>query len=328
MIFLFSSIVAGEDGEYWNWAWRSYDLEVEYPEDQRGDLIAFLPDGTINTLLSDIYPVLLKRINDSTAFVGIRQGDEWYLYYLSADSAHPVILLFDHAYYIEIEPFLGHYAGYDYFVPDFMPIGDEKFLIFNTNLEIYAIYDVASNQVMSLNLKPWCDRDCVRVSEDGRYIRYYVRGDDPYYTRLRTYQLSTYPPLRTLPYQLYEYDIVTQTERLFHEQVMTDTNEEDGISSWGGCTPDEYGERWFCTVFLNQSLELTPVPSRKFIVDTNGYIEDVNLNWSLQVLDRQWYFLDMGSEMFGCWKCVITVYPDSNRDESFEFIIPENEYSV
>jgi len=107
-----------------------------------------------------------------------------------------------------------------------MLMNDGKFLIFNTDHDLYAIYDVASEQTTLLDLRPWCDRDCVRTSENGQFIRYYVHGEDPYYVRLSTYRPFSYPIPQTLPYQLYEYDIVTQTERLFYEQAAVDTLEE------------------------------------------------------------------------------------------------------
>ncbi|MCA9909827.1 MAG: hypothetical protein KC519_14315, partial [Anaerolineae bacterium] len=319
----FAPIVRGES-EYWYWAWQSYDLEVEDREDQRGDLIAFTPAGTVNVLLSDVYPVELSRIDDAHAFVGARIDDQWSLYYLSSNSAHQVIELFDHSYMTEHG--LGTiYRGHRYFIPDFMPMDESSVLVFNTDFDIYAIYDAVSGETARLNLRPWCRRDCVRVSADGRYIRYYVRGDDPYYVRLSTYRPFTYPIPRTLPYQLYEYDTITQTERLIFEQDVVD---EGQTPPAGGCTPDEHGDRWFCTLYIDDDETPDVVADRKFIVYTDGHIEDVNADWQLRVLDQQWYFLDLDSSPLGCSDCIVRVYPDGNMEESFEFIIPENEASI
>lgn len=60
VVLLSASVVRG-DSQYWYWAWRPYDLQVEDGEDQRGDLIAFSPDGTTSVLLSEVYPVVLRR---------------------------------------------------------------------------------------------------------------------------------------------------------------------------------------------------------------------------------------------------------------------------
>lgn len=324
--FSFAPIVRGES-EYWYWAWRSYDLAVEESEDQRGDLIAFTPNGTTNILLSDVFPAVLRRVDDTHAFVGIRQDNEWSLYYLSPDSAYRVMDLFEHSYLVEHRS-EAVYQGYEYFIPEFMPMNDGKFLIFSTDHDIYAIYDVASEQTTLLDLRPWCDRDCVRISENGRFIRYYVRGEDPYYVRLSTYRPFSYPIPQTLPYQLYEYDTVTQTERLFYEQTAVNTIEEDPPPSSGGCIPDQYGDRWFCTLYIDDDETSYLVADRKFIVHTDGRIEDVNSNWQLRVLDQQWYFLDLDSNPFGCSDCTVSVYPDGNVERSFEFSIPDTEASV
>jgi hypothetical protein len=324
--FSFAPVVRG-DSEYWHWAWRPYDLEVEDAEDQRGDLIAFSPDGTTNVLLSDVYPAVLRRIDDAHAFVGARTDDQWSLYYLSSTSAQQVIELFEHQYLTEHKS-EAIYQGYGYFIPDFMPMDADQFLIFNTDLDVYAIYNASSGQTTRLDLRRWCDRDCVRVSQDGRYIRYYVRGEDPYYVRLSTYRSFTYPIPQTLPYQLYEYDTVTQTEQLFYEQEVVDVIDEGRTPSHGGCTPDQHGDRWFCTVYIDDDETPYLVADRKFIVHPDGQIEDVDINWQLRVLDQLWYFLDLDSSPWGCSDCTVSVYPDGNLEQAFEFRIPDNEASI
>jgi hypothetical protein len=250
--------------------------------------------------------------------------DQWSLYYLSPTSAHQVIEFVKHSKLRELRSGTT-YLSSDYFFPEFMRMDADRFLVFNTDLDLYAIYDAASGQTTSLTLRRWCDRDCVRVSQDGRYIRYYVRGDDPYYVRLSTYRLFTYPIPQTLPYQLYEYDTVTQTERLLFEQEVVDVIDEQPVKSTGGCTPDQHGDRWYCTLYIDDDETPNSMADRKFIVHTNGQIEHVNPTWQLRVLDQQWYFLDLDSSPLGCSDCTINVYPNGSQEQTFAFKVPESE---
>lgn len=312
-----------EEGDIWYWAWRSYDLDVEKPEDQRGDLVAFLPNGTVNVILGNVYPVDLKRVNESNAFVGGKVDEAYSLYYLSSDSAIPIMELFDQALLDESRD-LAIYQGYSYFIPDVHSMHDGRYLIANTNLNQYATYDPHINENVPLELRAWCDRDCVRVSEDGRYIRYYVRPDDPYYVRLSYHRPFTYPIPRTLPYQLYEYDTVTNTETLVYQQeeIMAEQNR---TPPGGNCTPDRFGERWYCTLFLDDDQNSLLMADQKIIVKMDGTIEQVPSEWQLRVWNDEWYFLDLDTNPNGCTDCEVNVFPNGDISNNFAFFIPPSD---
>ena len=301
-----TTVQAQSQLEIWYWAWRSYDLEVEHPEDQRGDLLAFKPDGTVNVLLEDVFPIALERIDDTTAFVGGKIGDTYSYYYLTSTQAIPVLELFDQSYVNETRQearITGD--GYKYFTPDTIRTNDNRFLLVDARRGIYAITDISENTTTLLELGEVCADDCIRVSEDGRYIRYRV----------------TPPENFGLPYQIFEYDTQTNTERLVYEQEWITTD------SWRNppraeCTPNEYGERWYCELYIDNEVPYSFVADEKIIIHTNGNVENINLEWVLRILDNRWYFLDLDRFPGGCDDCVVTVYPYQNETSTFEFYVP------
>jgi hypothetical protein len=308
-----TAIQAQSQREIWYWAWRSYDLEVEHPEDQRGDLLAFKPDGTINVLLEDVFPIALERVNDTTAFVGGKIDDTYSYYYLTSTQAIPVLELFEQSYVDEMR---GNTIsiGYKYYMPIIVLAGDNRFLLADTRRDVYAIYDIHANTTTFFHLRAWCDDNCVRVSENGRYIRYRVTPSE----EVQLHRLYDFD-ITSLPYQIYEYDTVTNTERLIYEQSDIHPG-ESGDMAKGGCTPDEYGERWYCDLYVNSTL----LADEKQIIHADGSIETVNPDWRLRVLNNQWYFLDLDRRWNDedCNPCNIQVFPDGNQAESFEFVVP------
>lgn len=309
--------IAQPSDPIWFWAWRSYDLDVETVEDQRGDLLAITPDGTVNVLLADIFPVVLQRMTDSSAFVGGKTGDTYTLYYLTPTQAVPVMELFDQAY---VDEFRNHaiYDGYRYYMPQIIPAGDDQYLIADTKLDRYAMFSMVAHAATRYDLRPWCKEECVRVSADGRYIRYRVSPFDPMHS-------STFfdPGENALPYQLYEFDTVTQTERLIYEQKKIEFNPGETAST-AVCTPDQYGERWYCERFVDDPDTPVWVADEKRIIYADGRIEDVDPEWQMRVVDNRWYFLDLDKDRYseGCDPCVISVYPDGSEADSFQFQMP------
>lgn len=303
---------AQDEDNVWYWAWRSYDLAVEEPEDQQGDLLAFKPDGTINVLLEYVFPVVLERVDESTAFVSGKIDDTYRLYYLTSTQAVEVIELFEQTYIDDLYQ-NAIYEGYAYFTPEIIPAGETSFLLADKKRNRYFIYDTIENTTLPLDLRPWCNDDCVRVSADGRFIRYRVSQTNP----MRS--LVSYDPgENTLPYQLYEYDTVTQTERIIHEQVAITFVEGEEAPPRGDCTPDTTGSFWYCELFVNGG----NVADEKYVVDAVGNIESINPNWQLRVLDGHWYFLDLDRNRADCDPCVINVFPDGYIAASFQFVVP------
>lgn len=304
----------------WFWVWRSYDLDVETVEDQRGDLVAFTPDGMVNVLLEDVFPVVLRRMTDSSAFVGSKIGDTYTLYYLTPTQAFPVMELFDQNYVDEFRNY-AIYDGFRYYMPQIIPAGDDHYLIADTKRDQFAMFDTVSHATTHYDLRPWCNEECVRVSADGRYIRYRVSPFDPMHS-------STFfdPGENALPYQLYEFDTVTQTERLIYEEAAREFDEGEGAPRTD-CTPDRYGERWYCALFLDDPDTPVWVAAEKRIIHADCRIEGVNAEWQMRVVDDRWYFLDLDKDRYseGCDPCVINVYPDGSEADSFQFQMPPSE---
>lgn len=316
----FNPIYAQAEDVIWFWAWRSYDLEVTQAEDQRGDLIAFTPDGVVNTLLEDVFPIVLRRVSDNQAFVGGKIADTYNLYYLTSTEAVKVTELFDQSYMDSLRDY-GLYDGYSYFMPEIIPAGENQYLIGDTKRDQYAIFDITERNTTSVDLRPWCKDECVRVSEDGRYIRYRVSPSD-------IMASSTAPNSgeNTLPYQIFEYDTLTRTERLVYEQPILDRGVRYNTPPYGDCTPDKYGDRWYCELYFDDNENLNWIADEKRIVSIDGDIEEVSSEWKLKILNDKWYFLDLDRDVrkIGqCDDCSITVHPDRIESASFEFLAPQ-----
>jgi len=310
------STLAQPEDPIWFWVWRSYDLDVEKSEDQRGDLLAFTPDGTVNVLLENIFPIFLQRIDDDGAFVVGKIDEAYRLYYLTSTQAIQVVELFDQDYVDEFRS-MAIYDGYSYFAPEIIPAGEDKFLIADTKRNQYTVFDTEQHNTISVDLRAWCKDDCVRVSADGRYIRYRVSPSDPMQSRG-----FPDPGEDDLPYQIYEFDVVAGSERLIYEQTVTDFVVTPPQAD---CTPDQYGDRWYCELFLDDGNNPIWVSDEKIIVYADGTTEPVNPDWKLRVLENRWYFLDLDRVRDDCDRCVINVFPDGNEAEGFQFDIPPRE---
>ncbi|MCA0455322.1 MAG: hypothetical protein LCI00_15200 [Chloroflexi bacterium] len=305
----------------WFWAWRSYDLEVTQTEDQRGDLIAFTPDGVVNTLLEDVFPIVLRRVSDNQSFVGGKIADTYSLYYLTSTQAVKVTELFDQSYMDSLRSYDVYYAGSKYFMPDIIPAGKGRYLIADTKRDQYAIFDAIEQQTTNVKLRPWCKDECVRVSEDGRYIRYRVSPSD-----VMADSSTASRGENTLPYQIFEYDTLTQTERLVYEQPILDRGVRYNTPPYGDCTPDRYGDRWYCELYFDDDQTPSGVANEKRIVSINGDAEEVPFEWKLKIFDDKWYFLDLDRNAYNvgqCDDCTITVHPDRLENPPFEFLAPQ-----
>jgi hypothetical protein len=306
---------AQSPNEVWFWAWRSYDLKVEHVEDQRGELLAFTPTRTVNVLLKNVFPVVLQRIDDDQAFVLGKIDNTYSLYYLTSTQAITVMELFDQSYVDELRNYV-LYDGYRYFAPEIIPAGESRYLIADKKRKQYTIFDVEKNSTMSVNLRAWCNEECVRVSIDGRYIRYRVSPSDPRGMLPSFYDRDE----NALPYQIFEYDIEAQTERLIYEQKAIDRQATPPIAD---CTPDQYGGRWYCELYLDDSHSPGWIADEKQIVSVDGTIETVPSVWRLELLNRRWYFLDLDripENNQPCLDCPVRVHPDRLESPSFQFI--------
>ena len=314
-----TSTTAQGDDSIWFWAWRSYDMDVEQPEDQRGDLLAFTPDGVVNVLLENVFPVVLERVDENEAFVSGKTGNTYHLYYLTPTQAVEVVELFQQSYIDEWYP-NAIYEGYAYFTPEILPAGENQFLIADRKRDQYVIFDTIENTTFSVDLRPWCNDDCVRVSADGRFIRYRVSQTDPM-------QSSIFPDPgeNELPYQLYEYDTLMQTERLIHEQEAIEFAAGRETPPRGDCTPDVDGDYWYCELFLDDGNNPIWVADEKYIVDAVGNREDINPDWQLRALNDRWYFLDLDRVRDDCDPCIINVFLDGNLIPAFQFLTPPRE---
>jgi hypothetical protein len=301
-----TAIQAQSQREIWYWAWRSYDLEVENPEDQRGDLLAFTPDGTVNVLLEEVFPIALERIDDTTAFVGGKIDDTYSYYYLTPTQAIPVLELFNQSYVDEMQEEARYNGGYSYLMPNVLQAGNNRFLLVDTKRDIYTIADVSENVTTPIELGAVCEDNCVRISQDGRYIRYRVMS-----------------PENLFQYRIYEHDTQTDIERLVYEQEWIQ-NDSGRNPPRAECTPDQFGEKWYCELYLDDDVNLVFVADEKIIIHTNGSIENINLEWVLRILDGRWYFLDLDRFPGGCDDCTVTVYPYRDEGSDFEFYIPSS----
>lgn len=298
------AVFANSEREIWYWAWRSYDLDVEESEDQRGDLLAFTPDGEVNVLLEDIAYGFVQRIDDTTAFVSYEVDEAFHLYYVDSQSAQ---------FITEISHLIRNHAP-------FIRVDETTYLIVDKSIDLYLLYDFNQHSSRELTLQGWCEPDCIRISEDGRYIRYLVQDN---YGNPRILQ----PSFTLLPYQIYEYDLHTDTKRLIYEQQLIQV---DGFDpSLGGCTPDQFGEHWYCELFINDNRNYTRLADEKFILSLDGSIETVPIEWILRVQNKRWYFLDIdrNERESSCVDCPITVYPDGDETQSFQFALPNQDTS-
>ena len=298
---------AQTDDQIWFWAWHSYELDdIETLYDQRGDVFAYTPDGMTVSLLENVYPAYIERISDSTAFV-IAGSDELYsLYYMTPSGAQYVIDLFTQSYVEEYQR-EAIYSGFSFYAPEIIPVANGNFLIGDTRQEIYLIYDPTDDSYTEYDLRSWCDDNCVRVSEDGRYIRYHVTPTDD-----------------SLPYQLYEFDTETNTELLLFEQEEV-SYESGDTPPWANCTPDQFGERWYCELYLDDGINWIGTADEKFIIYSNENIEVIDSDWQLRILNNQWHFIDLDRDRSECDPCTISVFPDGDETQMFQFIIPSRD---
>ncbi|MEM9952352.1 MAG: hypothetical protein AAF846_12155 [Chloroflexota bacterium] len=321
--FTSSSVEAQNVSPIWFWAWRSYDMDVEnIPTDQRGDVITYTGYGETNILLENVFPIGLQRMSNSTAFVAGKIDKDYSLYYLTPNEAVYITALFDQNYVDERRNY-AIYSGFEYYMPDIIPAGDSTFLIADRRQDNYFLFDVETQAIQILDLRAWCYDECIRISEDGRYIRYRVSAYD-----------SLVPSAiynegeNELPYQLYEYDTFTGIETLFYEQLFIEYIEGMQRPPQANCTPDKFGERWYCEIFIEDPDTPGWLPDEQIIVHHTGETQTINPNLHLRSLNNEWYFLDLYRDLVpinGCASCVITVYDSYTFDPISAFEIPSSE---
>ncbi|MBA3872949.1 MAG: hypothetical protein H0X30_27775 [Anaerolineae bacterium] len=240
----------------WYWAYIEKNQQV----------ISYNVSGNVHVLLEGVGPSNLYRIDDDTAVVMIWRTHQFSAYVLTSDNAYLVSELYSGEF--PDDP-LAHPAGVQA-----LALMYPYMLIWNFDYSSHFIFNRETHTVEKLNLDRW---ETVRVSADGRYLRYFI--DDEKGNNLK------------LHWRLVEYDVVKAVARTIFERKEDKPAEADSI--YEGCKPDTHGEKWFC----EQSIGIYPANggmplSKRQIIHIDGHTEDIENNQYLKVsASGDWFIL-------------------------------------
>jgi hypothetical protein len=276
----FSPSAGTQNEQKWFWAWITDSQQ----------LVAYSPDGTVNPLLDEIYPFRLKRIDNETAVVMGKKGDEYGVYVVSSTTAYLASILYDEDHVITLRE---NSQISDMTGPpgvNAIALADNKIFFWNQELGKTFLFDRLSHETTSLNLEHWED---LRASQDGQFLHYRVQYETENRLNIR--------------WVLYEYDIINHTTRSIF--TRDETVSPDDISVVERCTPNRYGERWYCVKSLGRYNGSLPV-STTSIITHDGEEKPIDINLHFQVTPLgEWYFLKSDHYDMGCGEgCVVELY--------------------
>jgi hypothetical protein len=97
---------------------------------------------------------------------------------------------------------------------------------------------------------------------------------------------------------LYEYDVAVGDSRTIY--TRNKTTEPQNISIDEGCTPDTYGEHWYCVTTLGLYDGGMPVATAQ-LLSSDGVSRDIPIDFHLkEAVGGEWFFIESDGYDFGC----------------------------
>lgn len=239
----------------WYWAFIEHYHQI----------IAYNITGEFNVLINDGQPSSLYRIDERTAVITIERNDAFSTYILTSENA----------YFISTFHVVTNSDDYGQVAPPnvkALALTFPYILLWDHGYTAPFLFNRETHAVETLNLGAW---ETVRLSDDGRYLRYWIRDN--------------VDAERRVHWRLIEYDVLNTTTRIIFER---DRQADIEVSSIGEhCEPDTYGEKWFCiqsTLFHNALRPLT----QNEIIHLDGEIESIDADQHLKIgLNGDWFFV-------------------------------------
>lgn len=249
--------LTAQNATKWYWAFIEHDHQV----------IAYNITGEFRVLLDHVRPSSLYRIDDHTAVIIIEDNGKFGAYILTSENAYLVSTL--------------HTAEYpdNYSPPSVkaLALSFPYILIWNHDFTAPLLFNRETHSVETLNLDAW---ETIRLSDHGRYLRYWVMEDVEHE--------------RKLHWRLMEYDVLNTTTRIIFERDVQIDSKVASMSEH--CEPDSHGEKWFCVQSITPHNASAPLIQNE-IIHLDGKIESIDADQHLKVgLNSDWFFVS--SELY------------------------------